>query len=328
MEEETGGKVFSAALGHDLVFVDREQLRRTSGYRMVFPTVQGLVGAPLPAPPATVDWTKNNSLNLPILGNDRYGDCFYCAVVHAVQVWTGSVGTEAQFSSSDVVRRYLQLSPRDGGLSDEQVFPEWKAGVIGPNGPHKILDDMIVTPTDRATAKLAAYLFGGLIYTAALSSSWKNNIGPGVTWDVGRPNRNLGHAMFISGVDAGTYKVQTWGLNPPVNLTFAGLESCDPELVACFSLDWFDPKTGLAPNGYHYDELAAFWAQLGGKPLPPSPFPPKPAPQPAPPLPPAPAPTSAFTLSFAVDPVTSTITVTPPAGYAVVADTEPPDARP
>jgi hypothetical protein len=327
-EEATGTKEFCTALGHDIVFVDREQLRCTTLNKMFVPS-QSLYDAPLPTPPTVVDWTKSNTAKLPILGNDRYGCCFYVAPLHMFQVWLWAQAQSKtlEFDVNAVVRRYLQLSPRDSGLGDQQVFPEMLAGMIGPNGPNKILDTLLVDPTDRALVKLVIWRFGGALWTASLSSSWKNNISPGVTWDVGRPNRNLGHAMFLSGADADTYKSQTWGLNPPVNVTFPGLESCDPEIIACIGMEWYD-AAGMSPAGFHYTEDAALWVQLGGKALPPSPFPDKPAPIPVPPPGPAPAPlTSPFTVAFAVDPATSTITVTPPIGYGVNVNSEPPAAK-
>lgn len=80
-----------------------------------------------------------------------------------------------------------------------------------------------------------------------------------------------------------------WGLNPPVRLTQAGLESSDPEIIVCFSFEWFDPKTGYAPNGLHYVELASVWQQLGGRQLPANPYPPPVGPNPpVPPTPPTP----------------------------------------
>jgi hypothetical protein len=64
-------------------------------------------------------------------------------------------------------------------------------------------------------------------------------------------------------------------------LTPAGLKVCDPSGFVVFSLRWFN-AAGYAPNGLHYDQLAAMWTAAGGKALPASPFPaPTPAPVPS-----------------------------------------------
>lgn len=328
-------KVFSTALGHDLVFVNREQLRRKGGRMMCVPSAQSLLDAPLPTPPAVIDWTKGNTAKLPILGNDRYGDCYMAAPLHMFQCWAWVNGITLTFDASAVVKRYLQLSPRDQGLGDEQVFPEMKAGMIGPNGPNKIFDDLIIDPNNDALIALSIWRFGGVLYTASLSQSWLNP-SPGAVWDVGHPNPNYGHAMYLSGKGK-YYDVQTWGLNPPVELTPAGLKSSDPEIIVCAGFGWYDPKTGMSQAGFHYTEDADLWVQLGGHPFPASPFPPKPVPvpppvpppvvppvPPVPPSPPAPPLTVPFSITFAVDPTTATITVTPPAGYGVAVNSEPP----
>lgn len=270
-------------LGHPVVLVPRELMRRpASARRMMF--VGTGAGDPLPAAPAIVDWSKGNSLSFPIDGNDKYGDCYYAAMCHAVQAMTGCVGAEAVFDVNAVINRYLKVSGGDNGLSDGQVYPEWKAGIVGPNGPHKILDDLTISPTDDVGIRLAMYLFGPVLFTAALPDAWIANPKPGDTWTAGRPDQNNGHAMALTGVNAaGNYQDQTWGFNPPIQLTPAGLKSADPEIITVFSLDWFNAQ-GYAPNGYHYTQLAAWWQALGGKALPPSPFP-APTPGPTPPTP-------------------------------------------
>lgn len=288
---------FVPALGRAMHFVDREQLRfRLHGRTLCAPLHLRGLHTTLPAAPATVDWSKHNTLQFPILGNDQAGDCFYAAMCHASQTWTGNVGQQAQFDTRQVLNRYYQLSGGDNGLDDATVFPEWRRGIVGPNGPHTIEDEMTVDVRDPANVRLAMYLFGGLIYTASLPNAWLNT-GPGSTWDASYPNPQNGHAMWLTGDDGKTYKVQTWGFNPPVNLTYAGLQNSDPELVVCFSREWFDPATGKAPNGYSWEELRQFWVALGGKDVGPSPFAPAPTTTgvptttPAPvPLPPAPTP--------------------------------------
>ena len=122
------------------------------------------------------------------------------------------IGTATAFDKNALVKRYLQISCGDNGLSDEDVFPEWLRGIVGPDGPHKILDWATVDPADQASVDLTAYECVGLIYTCSLLNTWMNNVKPDAVWDKGgTPDRYAGHAMWINGKNPdGTYKCQTW----------------------------------------------------------------------------------------------------------------------
>lgn len=285
--------VFIPHLGRTVCLVNRNQLRfGLHGRRFETPRHLARLMANLPSPPATFSWSKGGRLSYPILGNDQYGDCYYAAVCHAAQTYTGNAGTECSFSQAQVVTRYLQIAGGDNGLDDATIMPEWKAGICGPNGPHKILDEMTVNPQDDASTALAMWAFCGLIYTAGLPDVWVKNPQPGSIWDAAPPDQSNGHAMLLTGKDPrGYYEDQTWGFNPPVWLTPAGLKGSDPELIVAFSLDMFNAQ-GIAPNLMSYDDLANLWKACGGRPLPPNPFvnPPTP-PTPAPPGPNPPGPT-------------------------------------
>ncbi len=212
---------------------------------------------------------------------------------------TGNVGTEDIFDTATVLRYYQRLSGGDNGLSADQMMGEWKVGLCG--GPHKIVDEMAIVPTDHAAMALGQHLFGGSWFTLGIPDAWLRNPQPGGTWDAGagvQANPSNGHAVHLNGWDGSGYKLQTWGFNPPVRITDAGVAICDPEAGVVFSMDWFDGN-GRAPNGFTYDQLAAFWVQLGGHALPPSPFTPPPGPTPTPPpVPPAPVVHPLFSLGI------------------------------
>ncbi len=297
--DDKGGSTFTLPDGTKVKLVNRDQMRVKAGTRtLTVPRhLKGAI-ATLPIPPPSYDWTKGGTIAFPILGNDQYGDCFYVYMAHHVQLWQGVLGTPVEFDRAKLVARYKKLSGGDNGLSDYDVFGqshngEFYGGVVGPNGPHKILDHMVVNPADTQAVALAQWAFGGTGLTVSLCNEWLNNSRPGAVWDKGRANPNAGHAILLSGKKAnGRYTLETWGFNPPIELTQAGLESADPEVLACFSLEWFDPQTGKASNGLHYSELSALWQTLGGRALPPNPFPgPAPVPPvPVPPVPPVPVP--------------------------------------
>lgn len=289
-------------LGKQVRLVPRDSLRRRRPCRTLcvpFHLKGVWAASPLPAPPMVQDWTRGNTLSFPILGNDQYGDCYYAEMCHHSQTMTGNAGSEDTFNTADVVKAYLALSGGDNGLSTDMAMGEWKKGLVG--GPHRILDDMAVNPKDLAAMQLAINLFGGVAFTLGIPDPWLSNPKPGDIWDSGsgvQADDNNGHAVLLNGYGPKGFTLQTWGFNPPVTITPAGVAVCDPEATVVFSLDWFD-ATGRAPNGYSYDQLAQWWQQLGGNALPPfTPPAPVPPPGPVPTPPPVPNP-SAFTLNFA-----------------------------
>lgn len=252
--------------------------------------------------PKVWDWTKAHTIEFPILGNNQVGDCYYVALCHLVQAWTGNNGIVTHFDANKVMSRYRVLSGGDNGLGDSDVFPEFKRGIIGPDGPHKILDYATVSPTDSTAIALTQWAFGPHLYTCALLDTWLANAQPGALWtDKGTPDPYAGHAILLTAKNAkGNYSLETWGFNPPIEITPAGIMKSEPELISCFSLEWFNAK-GYAPNGLHYTTLAPLWTSVTGHILPVSPFPspdgpgpvvpPTPDPEPIPvPVPPTPFP--------------------------------------
>ncbi len=281
------------SLGHGVVFVPREQLRcKPDTKRMVAPHFGAV---PIPDFPLPINYTKGNSIALPILGNDQVGDCFYAAAAHAVQVWAANAGTPVTFNTQQVIARYEAISGGDNGLSDSDIFPEWIKGIVGPNGPHKILDWMTVNVNDDAAINVALGNFGGLLYTAALPDAWVSDPRPGDTWDAAAPDQQNGHAMFLPARNTDlSFVDETWGFNPPIKLTKAGMLGSDPELIVTFSLEHFTAAGVSLFTGKSYADMAALWVACGGKALPPSPF------GPPPPPPPGPTPTALISLATAL----------------------------
>lgn len=275
--------------GQKITLVNREQLRlRAGAKRFSRPRFD------MPAPPLTFSGSKNRAIKFPVLGNDRYGDCFYVAALHLFQAWTGNVsGQAAQFDLQQVIQRYLKVSGGDNGLSDSDVEPEMRQGMVGPNGPHKILDWAVISATDENLIRFAIWKFYGCMYTASLLTGWLNSTSPGAYWDggMGRADPNAGHAMYLSGFDFSAqrsfYEDETWGIDPAIRLTPAGKNASDPEIIVCFGLELFNAQ-GVAPDGETYAQKAEWWKQCTGHTLPPSPFPDKPPVPPGPPQPPNP----------------------------------------
>jgi hypothetical protein len=91
---------------------------------------------------------------------------------------------------------------------------------------------MVVNPSDSDTIAVTMYYFGGLMYTCGLCNEWMNNIRPDAVWDAGHSNPGYGHAIILPAkLPNGNYRLETWGLDPGVQVTHAGILSSDPELL-------------------------------------------------------------------------------------------------
>ncbi len=307
-------RVFIKHLGRHIILVPREQLRRTThGRTLRIPYHLKALASTVPTPPTSFDASKGRMVKYPMWDNDRYGDCYEEDALHCILSFIANAGKQVPtFDAQAVLQEYLALSGGDNGLGDNQVFPHWKnPGFQG----HEILDDMTVDPTDDAAIRLGLSSFCGGSWTCALPDAWIVDPQPGDIWDAGTPNPQNGHAMALSGyVEKGQpmpfdvpkqnlkegqpapfdfYSCETWGFDPPILLTPAGMKSADPEVTVQHSLEMYDAN-GIAPfNNTTYDGNASLWSQLGGQTQPPSPFgPPGPTPTPTPPVPtPPPTPT-------------------------------------
>lgn len=288
-----------------VVLVDREKLRRKTDRRFFRrPSYRGMAElAPLPLP-TTLDQSKGETIKYPVLGNDQEGDCYYAAILHIVQNMVGQWGPQPNWNVQDVLRRYETLSGGDNGLSDDDVYPEWKKGILGPNGPHKIVDSLLISPTDTHAIKTGIFRFGGCLFTCSLPGGWANNASPGATWDASNAGGSVGgHAIIFTGYQEVPFDLRTWGISPPIHCTPAGIAAVDPEIIVVFSPENYSPDTRLSPAGATWEEDRALWIQYGGRdvgpapwgpvvpPVPPSPpVPPGPPVPPSPPIPPSPPP--------------------------------------
>lgn len=287
-------------------FPNREMMKR-KGERRMFARLDKLhpLFEEIPAPPATCDWSHGETIKFPILGNGTVGDCYLAALLHMVQLFLGQYGAVPQWLEDAVIARYYELSGGDNGLSDSDVYPVWKKGILEPNGPHKIRDSLIVDTLNPETLKLAIWGMCGVLYTCSLPSGWANATAPGSVWGTGGGGSVGGHAIILSGYKAnGMFDLRTWGISPPIQVTLPGMLENDPEVIVVFSEEMFHPVTRLSPAGFTWEQTRTIWIQHGGAdvgpapwvdpvpvpPSPPTPVPPDPTPTPVP-VPPAPTPT-------------------------------------
>lgn len=307
--------------GQKFRVVNREQMRFKSVKKRF--AVEGMTSVlkDVKDPPATFDFSGSGKFTSNVLGNNRWGDCFYVAPAHQSQCWLGMNGNPFAFDEAKLVARYKVLSHGDHGLSDEDILPEWRAGIIGPNGPHKILDVALIDPADWKSVKSATYRLGGCVTTHSLRTPWESNIKPGMLWDnTGRIDPSAGHAVQQCGATTISGKevlvTATWGMQ--VYMTQAGLANSNAEVLVSVSTEWFNSR-GYTPNGDHYNDVAKYWEAGTGHKLPQGLFPdPGPEPTPTPPVPPSPTPPAPPVPSgnVVIDPAAKAVTV--PAGWTVL----------
>lgn len=296
---------------------DRQAMKRGHPTRRAKPHVF--------APTLPIDWTKNNSLTYPMDGNDAYGDCMEAAACHGDNTFTGNSGTESVFDTQQIVNQYLSASGGDNGLDEGTLLSQcWKPGLAGVAAATYV-DSMDVDPSNPTLVQQVIDYFGGLLFMLDVPDTWINNFSGngGDIWDApATADQNNGHGVWWAGVDTnGNYKLLTWG--SWVWITPAGVLVCDPSAFVVFSTRWFNPATGLAPNGIHITVLAQYWQQMGGNAIPasvvgafpPAPNPPIPIP-PTPPSPPNPTPSgNTITVNETLSPGTYTLV---PAGSTVL----------
>jgi hypothetical protein len=228
------------------------------------PTRKFRLAGPYPAVNLPIDWTKNNTLNFPMDGNNIYGDCMYAAACHGDKTFTGNNGVEYSFNLSTIDQDYLQLSGGDNGLNEGQIIGAWLTGIASTPAAN-ILAALSLDPTDSAAMQAAIYFFGGIFFMLELPDTWRDFV-TGELWDAPAvPDPKLGHAVWWNGVNtSGYYKLQTWGTYGWI--TPAGVALCDPSCFVVFSKRWFNTEN-VAPNGFTFDQLAALWEQFGGPPV-------------------------------------------------------------
>lgn len=252
--------------GRTVVFTHRSVMHWSRPMRADFRAPAGLPKIQLP-----VDWSKGGSVSYPMDGNDQYGDCMYVAACHIDNTFTAQVGTESTFDLATLISHYKALSGGDNGLNESQITGEWTRGLCGdPNAT--IIDSLDIDTTDEDLTTAAIYFFGAVFFMLSVPNRWINT-NDGDVWDIpAHPNPFNGHGVCWVGVDAqGRKRLITWGGTRW--LTQAGVSACDPSGFVVFSKRWFDPASGLAPNGLSYDQLAELWVACGGKAPPANPFP-------------------------------------------------------
>lgn len=224
--------------------------------------------AQLPQAPDSGDWeAKVPDSDLRMWGNDKYGDCAWAAQANAEQTWASMRGQPFSLTDQDVYDAYASTgwrpddSSTDRGTVMADALDHWQKDGIGGR---KIAGHVAVDHRNWAQVRLAAHLFGGVYFGAALpqsaqgASTWIGKTGALSGDDL--PGSWGGHAIWMPKwqIDSGT--IITWQHRQPADVQW-WLNYVD-ECYAPLSVDWADLLVG-APNGFDFASLAADLALIG-----------------------------------------------------------------
>ncbi|MEY9893181.1 hypothetical protein ABIA35_004433 [Catenulispora sp. MAP12-49] len=177
------------------------------------------VTEPLPAPPASVDYTAHVAGGFPMDGNDRYGDCTMAAAAHLIQSWNAQTGIQMPVpTDAEVVAQYLRFSHgKDAGLVESRVLQDWlRDGIWG----NKIVAYAPVNVHALDSLKQAVAYFGGVYVGIQVPANAQTQFAAGQPWtladDWQRQSIEGGHAIPVLGYDDKMLYCVTWGAVQPM----------------------------------------------------------------------------------------------------------------
>jgi hypothetical protein len=225
-----------------------------------------LAGANLPAPPDSVDWTRDMPADLGPMLNNQINDCSCAAFYHALQVWTFNAAAGAMETEQDsnvqalysAVSGYKMSDPAPGPKCKEQDVLAYlvKTGApIGANGAdrNKLAAFLEIDYRNLDDVKRTINEFGVAYIGIGVPAYVHANPTPQV-WDVEATNNKVigGHAVILAGYDAQGAKFISVGKT--YTMTWAFFSKYTDEAYALADEAWITKK-GLTPGGLTLDAL-------------------------------------------------------------------------
>jgi len=211
----------------------------------------------LKRPPVAVSWSKSSVYGMHL--NDQLGSCGPASAANATQDFTSwtqpkvtTIDDDECLAIYEAVGGYNPRNPAsDQGVILKDLFEYWKTEGIGG---YKIIDYFSVDPQNPVNQSWAIEIFGGLIYGVNLPQSALNAMDAGKVWDyVPRSQIVGGHAIWSSGYDPSGRKARSW--TELVGMTGAFIQHDAEEAWGVIHPAWFDPHTGLCPNGLNLESI-------------------------------------------------------------------------
>lgn len=219
--------------------------------------------------PAKTDWIPPVAAELggdfAMMGNDTYGDCTCAALGHAIQIWTGTLGTPVTLTAAQILELYWATGTADDGRSMFEVLKH-----VAHNGlaGHQIgaYVGLGLRRYSHRDIRAAIDLFGGAYLGVMLPRSAQSQS----VWDVaGDPDKSGpaergswgGHAIWAADYDHDGVTVITWG--HPQKMTWHFLDAYGDEAYAIIAPDWL--KAGKTIEGVDLAGLTAYLATIKSK---------------------------------------------------------------
>lgn len=224
------------------------------------------------APPSWINWDAPVKY-WPMYDNDKYGNCVWAMIGHAIQVFTANARSEVQITVEDVNKGYSDVTgfdPKkpstDKGTVMQDALNYWrKEGV----GGHKIKAFAEVDYRSQTEMQQAAAAFGVVLLGFYFPRSAWQQFERQRAWDVVDPDGGNagGHAVLGARYDVamGQWYWITWGKEHPVTFDFIAEYAEEAWVVA--SDEWVS-AVGTAPSGLDVDGLNEAFTDLTGEPGP------------------------------------------------------------
>ena len=199
---------------------------------------------PPAANPPSLDWSKVIT-DWPAAGNDRWGDCVFATASHLIHLWSENTGDPRIIPDSEVVRTYLDYSPRDTGYNILDRLKLWTNRGLWST---KLWCFTEVDLHNRELVRSAIHLFGGIDVGVNLPIAWQGS----ELWTTGKgyrfqPGSWGGHSVPIVAYSPDYLLAVTWG--DTVRLTWSALETYCDEAYALIDPLWLRPS-GETPSGF------------------------------------------------------------------------------
>lgn len=231
--------------------------------------------AELPRPP--FDYQLGRGFDVPMFGNDRYGDCTFASQGHRVMVQerTAQQKGELQVTTADVLEGYAAVTgfdparpETDNGAYMLDVLNYLRRVGMGrerDGSRHTITAYVKVDHTNQAEIRTAIALFGGIYVGVWLPVSARRQ--GYMHWDVppqgpvadGEPGSWGGHAIYCNGYDRKGLDFYTW--SEPGHMSWGFESAYVDEMYAIVSED-FIRKSGKTSRGFDMNQLMGYLNEL------------------------------------------------------------------
>jgi hypothetical protein len=184
------------------------------------PTALALLArATFEALPASTNW-RAAAPTVPMLGNDKAGDCAFAASLHYVDIITGNAGLPIIPDAASALGDYslytgynVQTGAGDNGTVIQAKNQRWMTDglMINQNSALDRLDGYApIEPGDLSTMRKVIAAFEGLEMGIELPADAEDTFAAGQPWTDTSGARGPGHDVIVVDYDGDWFVVSTW----------------------------------------------------------------------------------------------------------------------